>query len=389
MVYELVPGLEGVPIAESAVSFVDGQAGRLAYRGTDVELLAEHSSFEETSLLLLFGEFPTQPELDAFKKELAGYRKLKYRIIDLIKCLPETGHPMDALQAVVAAIGMFYPRRRAMDAKARMAACYRLIAKIPTVVAAFERLRHGDDHIPPRLDLDHAGNFLYMMTGQEPDPVKERILDVCLILHADHTMNASTFASRVVGSTLADPYCVISSALGALSGPLHGGANEDAIELFKRIGKPHNSARVVEEMIARKEKIPGFGHRIYKTVDPRAKILKRYAEQLTKASGSPYYETALEVERIGTQHYGDKGIWPNVDFFAGIVYSELGIPMDCYTPVFAIARVSGWLAHWLEQIEHNRIYRPTQRYAGKHDQPYVPIDQRSSRNDRQSVATGR
>ncbi len=376
MAHELVPGLEGVPIAKSAISFVDGQAGKLEYRGIDVELLAQHSTFEETSLLLLDGELPNQAKLAAFKKEAVGYRKLKFRIIDLIKCLPETGHPMDALQAAVAAIGMFYPRRRVMDPTARRQACYRLIAKLPTVVAAFERLRKGDDHVPPHPTLSHAGNFLYMLTGQEPDPVREHILDVCLILHADHTMNASTFAGRVVGSTLADPYCVVSSALGALSGPLHGGANEDSILLFRKIGKRENARAVIEEMIANKEKLPGFGHRVYKTVDPRAKILKRYAEQLTKASGNPHYEIAQEVEKIGIAHYGEKGIWPNVDFYAGIVYSELGIPTECFTPIFAMARVSGWLAHWLEQLENNRIFRPTQIYTGKHDQPYLAISER-------------
>jgi len=376
MAFELVPGLEGVPIAESGVSFVDGQAGKLEYRGFDVETLAENSTFEETSLLLLHGKLPTHSELEAFKREMVGYRKLKYRIIDLIKCLPETGHPMDALQAAAAATGMFYPRRRAMDATTRRQACYRLIAKLPTIVAAFERLRKGDDHISPNPNLSHAGNFFWMLSGKEPDPAHEHILDVALILHADHTMNASTFAGRVVGSTLADPYCVVSSALGALSGPLHGGANEDAILLFRKIGKPENAKNVVGEMIGRKEKLPGFGHRVYKTTDPRAKILKRYAEQLTKASGSPNYEIALEVEKLGIAHYGEKGIWPNVDFYAGIVYSELGIPTECFTPIFAMARVSGWLAHWLEQLENNRIFRPTQQYTGKHGQAYIPLSDR-------------
>lgn len=376
MAYELVPGLEGVPIAQSAISFVDGQAGKLEYRGIDVEVLAEQSTFEETSLLLLHGRLPTRAELEAFRNEMLGYRKLKYRIIDLIKCLPETGHPMDALQAAAAATGMFYPRRRAMDANTRRQACYRLIAKLPTIVAAFERLRKGDDHIPPNPNLSHAGNFLYMLSGKEPNPDLARILDICLILHADHTMNASTFAGRVVGSTLADPYCVVSSALGALSGPLHGGANEDAILLFRKIGKVENARAVVEEMISRKEKLPGFGHRVYKTTDPRAKILKRYAESLTEASGSPAYKIALEVEKLGIAYYGEKGIWPNVDFYAGIVYSELGIPTECFTPIFAMARVSGWLAHWLEQLENNRIFRPTQQYSGKRNERYLPLSDR-------------
>lgn len=373
---QLIPGLEGVPIAESSVSFVDGQAGRLEYRGINVEQLAEHSSFEEVSYLLLFGDLPNREKLAAFHNQLCTHRRLKYRIVDLLKCLPETGHPMDALQAGVAAMGMFYPERQFEDHESRSLACIRLIAKMPTLVAAFERLRKGDEHIIPRDDLSHAANFFYMMTGEVPSEETQRILDVALILHADHTMNASTFAGRVVGSTLADPYCVVSSAMGALSGPLHGGANEDTIVLFNRIGTPANAARVIGDMIERREKIPGCGHRVYKTVDPRAKILKHYAQMLTHRSGNPHFEIALEVERIVHKNYADKGVWPNVDFFSGIVYAELGIPPACFTPVFAMARVSGWLAHWLEQLKNNRIFRPTQRYIGGHDQPYVPHDRR-------------
>jgi len=373
---KVVAGLEGIPIAESAVSFVDGQAGRLEYRGISVDELAEKSTFEETSFLLLYGHLPTTTELSAFVDGITHHRRLKYRIVDLIKCLPEQGHPMDALQAAVAATGMFYPDRHGMDTDARRTACLRLIGKIPTVVAAFDRLRKGDEHIKPRDGMGLAGNFLYMITGQEPTPDEERILDVSLILHADHTMNASTFAGRVVGSTLADPYCVVSSALGALSGPLHGGANEDVLALLTRIGKPENAKSVVEGMIARKEKIPGFGHRVYKAMDPRARILKKYAERLASNSGSPLFEIALQVEELVIAAFAEKGIWPNVDFFSGIVYQELGIPSDCFTPIFAIARVSGWLAHWLEQLEGNRIFRPTQKYVGQHDAHYVPVDRR-------------
>ncbi|MHC5109500.1 MAG: citrate synthase [Planctomycetota bacterium] len=373
---ELIPGLEGVPIAESSVSFVDGQKGRLEYRGISVEDLAEHSTFEETSFLLLHGRLPTQQELDEFEEGTKRFRRLKFRIIDLIKCLPETGHPMDALQAAIAAIGMFYPPRHHLTKDDQLNACLRLIAKAPTVVAAFERLRTGDDQINPRHDLSLAGNFLYMMNGKVPDPEHERILGIALILHADHTMNASTFSGRVVGSTLADPYCVISSALGALSGPLHGGANEQAMALFNEIGRPENVRPIIEKMIENKEKIPGFGHRVYKTLDPRAKILKVHAQKLAQKSGNPLYDVAVEVEKVVGEHYSQKGIWPNVDFFSGIVYSELGIPTDCFTPVFAIARVSGWLAHWLEQLDGNRIYRPTQIYVGEHNATYRPIDQR-------------
>jgi citrate synthase len=376
MTIELIHGLEGVPIAESAISFVDGAAGRLEYRGIGIDELAEHSTFEETSFLLMFGKLPTPTELAGFKADISNHRRLKFRIVELIKCLPETGHPMDALQAGVAAIGMFYPERHHMVDEARRAACIRLISKAPTVVAAFDRLRKGDDNIDPRDDLSLAGNFLYMLTGEDPDPERERILDICLILHADHTMNASTFAGRVVGSTMADPFSVISSALGALSGPLHGGANEDVMALLDQIGSPSKARPFVEDMISKKTKIPGFGHRVYKAMDPRAKILKRYAEKLAAKSGSAYFETAIEVEKVVQEHYAEKGIWPNVDFFSGIVYDEIGIARDCFTPIFAMARVSGWLAHWLEQMRSNRIFRPTQKYVGEHNVPYTPADKR-------------
>ncbi len=376
MAHELIPGLEGIPIAESQVSFVDGQRGRLEYRGISVEDLAENSTFEETAFLLMYGHLPSQSEFDEFNNDFTQVFRLKYQVVDLIKCLPETGHPMDALQAAIAAIGMFYQPRSNLTEAQRRQACLRIIAKTPCVVAAFERLRHGEDWPVPLKHLGLAANFLYMMKHQEPDPLDARILDVCLILHADHTMNASTFAGRVVGSTLADPYCVASSALGALSGPLHGGANEDAMALFETIGTPENARPYIEDMIKNKKKIPGFGHRVYKTIDPRAKILKKHAEALANKSGNPIYQIAVEAEKVVSEHYAEKGIWPNVDFFSGIVYSELGIPRDCFTPVFAIARVAGWLAHLLEQLQDNRIFRPTQKYTGPHDQPYVAVNER-------------
>ncbi len=376
MTVELIPGLEGIPIAESGVSFVDGKAGVLEYRGINIEELAEKSSFEEVSYLLMRGELPSTSELVSFQDELRSNSRLKFRIVELIKCLPENGHPMDALQAAIAAIGMFYPPRHNLTKEQRWEASMRLVAKTSTVVATFERLRRGDEQIAPKPELSLAGNFLYLLNGKEPDAIQERILDVCLILHADHTMNASTFAGRVVGSTLADPYCVVSSALGALSGPLHGGANEDAMALFSKIGSVKNAKTTVDRMIAEKEKIPGFGHRVYKTMDPRAKVLKKYAEELAGKSDNPHFEIALEVEKIAVAQYGEKGIWPNVDFYSGIVYTELGFATECFTPIFAVARVAGWLAHWLEQAENNRLFRPTQKYVGQHGQPYVPLGER-------------
>jgi citrate synthase len=374
---EYRPGLADVPVAESAVSFIDGKRARLEYRGIAVETLARESCFEETAWLLLKGDLPTQRELAAFDHQLRHHRRIKYKLIDLIKCLPETGHPMDALQAGVAAMGMFYPARDVHNEQSNWDSVVRLIAKLPTIVAAFHRLRHGDAPILPRDDFGHAANFYHMLTEQEPSPAVAKVLDACLILHAEHTMNASTFSGRVTGSTLANPYTVISSAIGTLTGPLHGGANEQVLDMLDEIGSPENVRPWLDDAIAHKKKIMGLGHRVYKVKDPRATVLQELAENAFVETGRPkLYQLALEVERVASGVLGPKGIYPNVDFFSGIVYLSIGIPRDLFTPIFAIARVAGWLAHWLEQLKNNRIYRPEQIYVGKHDVHYVPLEQR-------------
>jgi citrate synthase len=374
---EFRPGLADVPVAESAVSFIDGKRARLEYRGIAVDTLAKESCFEETAWLLLKGELPTQRQLAAFDHQLRHHRRIKYKLIDLIKCLPETGHPMDALQAGVAAMGMFYPARDVHNEQSNWDSVVRLIAKLPTIVAAFHRLRHGDAPIPPRDDLAHAANFYYMLTEQEPSPAVAKVLDACLILHAEHTMNASTFSGRVTGSTLANPYTVISSAIGTLTGPLHGGANEQVLDMLDEIGSPDNVQNWLEDAIQHKKKIMGLGHRVYKVKDPRATVLQELAENVFVETGRPkLYQLAVEVERVAADLLGPKGIYPNVDFYSGIVYLSIGIPRDLFTPIFAIARVAGWLAHWLEQLKNNRIFRPEQIYVGKHDVPYAPLEQR-------------
>ncbi len=376
---DIRPGLEGVPIAESAISFIDGKRARLEYRGIAVETLARESCFEETAWLLLKGQLPTQRELVEFEDQLRHHRRIKYKLKDLIKCLPETGHPMDALQASVAAMGMFYPGREVTNPQRNWESVIRLIAKLPTVVAAFHRLRHGDDAIAPRDDLDHAANFYWMLFEKEPSPAVRKVLDACLILHAEHEMNASTFSARVTGSTLADPYTVISSAIGTLTGPLHGGANEAVLDMLDKVGPPESARRWLDENRARdpKFKIMGFGHRVYKVKDPRATVLQELAENVFAETGRPpMYELAVELERVAAEVYGPKGVYPNVDYFSGIIYRALGIPRDLFTPMFAIARVAGWLSHWLEQLKGNRIYRPDQHYVGKHDVPYVTLDKR-------------
>src|SRR5438876_1926449 len=284
---ELRPGLADVPVAESAVSFIDGKRARLEYRGIAVETLARDSSFEETSWLLLKGDLPTQRELADFDDHLRHRRRIKYKLKDLIKCLPETGHPMDALQASVAAMGMFYPSRDVSNAKSNWESVVRLIAKMPTVVAAFHRFRYGDEPIKPRDDLDHAANFYWMLFEKEPSAAVRKVIDACLILHAEHTMNASTFSGRVTGSTLANPYTVISAAIGTLTGPLHGGANEEVLDMLKEIVTIKNVRPWLEDAVAKKKKIMGFGHRVYKVKDPRATVLQELAEHVFSETGRP------------------------------------------------------------------------------------------------------
>jgi citrate synthase len=385
---KFVPGLEGVPIMESQVGFIDGQKGILEYRGIPIEELAEKSTYEEVSYLLLWGKLPTRKEMAQFDHDLRTHRRVKYRIIDLMKCLPETGHPMDALQAAVSVLGMFYPAKidaagfppgtDVLDLEKHYWSVIRLIAKLPTLVAAFERMRHGDEPVRPRDDLSHAANFLWMLTEEEPDPLDVHIMDVCLMLHAEHTMNASTFSGLVVGSTLADPYTMVASAIGALTGPLHGGANEQALRMFREIGTVENVRPFIKGKLERKEKIMGVGHRVYKVKDPRAFALQRLAAQLFKEKGEhPLYKVAQEVEAVINEHVGAKGIASNVDFYSGVVYDKLGIHIDQFTPIFAIARVAGWLAHWVEQLKSNRIFRPDQIYTGTHNVAYSQIEQRA------------
>ena len=377
---EYKPGLEDVPAAKSAVSFLDGKKAVLEYRGIPVEVLATESSFEEVSWLLIKGDLPTQKQLAEFDHDLRQKRAIHFRLKDMIRCLPADGHPMDALHATVAALGMFYPCPTVSDPAKNWDASCRLIAALPTLVAAFARTRRGEDMLEPRADLDHAGNFFYMLFGKEPTPATRKVLDACLILHAEHQMNASTFAARVTGSTLATPYQTIASAIGALSGPLHGGANEEALRQFEEIGGPEQVKPWLDAKRAAdpKYKVMGLGHRVYKVKDARATVLQEIAEHVFAETSRPKaYETALEVERVCAGIYGPKGIYPNVDFYSGVVYQSLGIPTDVFTPIFAIARVAGWLAHWTEQLVGNRIFRPEQISVGKSGVKYVPLEQRA------------
>jgi citrate synthase len=374
---EYVPGLEGIPVAHSSISYVDGKNGILEYRGIRIQDLAEKSQFIETAYLLIWGKLPNKAELEDFENDIRYHRRIKYHIKDMMKCFPETAHPMDALQTSAAALGLFYSRRALDDPEYIRQAVVRLLAKIPTMVAAFNLMRDGNDPIQPNDDLDYAANFLYMMTEKVPDPLAAKIFDICLTLHAEHTINASTFSAMVTASTLTDPYAVIASAVGTLAGPLHGGANEEVLSMLEEIGSTENVRPYVEKCLQNKQKIMGFGHRVYKVKDPRATILQDLAEQLFEKSGhDDYYDIALELEKVVEENLGQKGIYANVDFYSGLVYRKLGIPNDLFTPMFAISRVAGWLAHWKEQLAVNRIFRPTQVYTGQHNTPYPPIEER-------------
>jgi len=374
---DFFPGLAGIPAAKSSISFVDGERGILEYRGIRIEDLAEHSSFLETAFLLLFNHLPTKLELEHFNRDISQRRRIKYRIIDLLKSLPEQGHPMDALQAAVAALGMFYPTHEVLDETTRYLTAVRLIAKLPTIVAAFARLRRGDEAIQPRDDLSYSENFLYMLTEQAPDPSLAKIFDVCLILQAEHTMNASTFSGMVTASTLADPYTVISSAIGTLKGPLHGGANEAVIHMLEEINSLDHVPAYLDHKLANKEKVMGFGHRIYKVKDPRAMVMQGFAQQLDAHRDSQsLFTLARAVEVHMEPRVGPKGIRPNVDFYSGIIYHRMGIETDLFTPIFAMARVAGWLAHCFEQYQENHLFRPDQIYEGSHQRPYEPLETR-------------
>ena len=383
---EYLPGLAGVPATKSNISDIDGEKGILAYRGYPIEQLAKESSFEETSLLLLDGRLPTAAELADFEQQLKENRHVKYHIRDLMKTLPESGHPMDMLQTAVASLGMFYAGNECLtggdecrDLNYIHNMTVKMLSRMATLVAMWQHIRNGYEPVEPRDDLSYAENFLYMLARKEPDPLLARIMDVCLILHAEHTINASTFSVLVNASTLASPFNVIAAAIGALSGPLHGGANQKVLEMLEEIGSPDKAEAFIDKKLKNKEVIWGMGHREYKTKDPRATILEKLVDEFIEARGgdiNPMFETAKAVERVCEDRLSAKGVYPNVDFYSGILYQEMGIPSDQFTAIFAISRTVGWLAHWREQLKDNRIFRPTQVYTGEPVRKYVPIDKR-------------
>ncbi|MFQ5795379.1 MAG: citrate/2-methylcitrate synthase [Candidatus Bipolaricaulia bacterium] len=377
---EAVKGLEGVIIGESELSYIDGQQGVLAYLGIPIEELAEASTFEEVAYMLLHHRPPNRDELEGFKAELTANRALPGEVLQVLKDLhvQNTKTPaMAVLRTAISALGVYDPEAEDHSPEAIRRKAVRLIARSPTIVAAIQRLRRRQEPVAPNSELGHAANFLYMLTGTLPDDYTARVMDVALILHADHGSNASTFTAIVTISTLTDIYSAVTAAVGSLKGPLHGGANREVMQTLLQIGDVEKAETYVEEALAHHQKIMGFGHRVYKTYDPRARILNRYSKRLAEIQGDiTWYEISRRIEKAVVDRLGEKGIFPNVDFYSATVYYYMGFEPDLYTPIFAVSRIAGWTAHILEQLEENRLFRPRFRYIGPIQASYIPIDER-------------
>ncbi len=372
-------GLEGVIAAESRICYIDGQKGKLYYWGYSIEDLVQHCSFEEITYLLLYNKLPTVAELDEFSDRMRSFRELSEPVKSMIHNFPSGAHPMELLQSVMAYLSSYVEHRIQHSPTCNCRDTLHQVAQMATVVSTFKRYREGEDYVPPRDDLSHGANFLYMLHGEEPDQLEGEIMDKCLILHAEHGFNASTFTSRVVASTMSTCYCSISAAMGALYGSLHGGANEKVLDMVEEIETKENVEPWIDEALSKKRKVMGMGHRVYKAKDPRAKVIEKYLYQLSeKKNDFRYHDILKEIERVFRDRMEQKGkpIYPNVDFFSGAVYTLLGIPKILFTPIFAVARIAGWLAHILEQREDNRIYRPKSLYVGTTDVPFAPIEKR-------------
>ncbi|MGP1273711.1 MAG: citrate/2-methylcitrate synthase [Phycisphaerales bacterium] len=370
-------GLEGVVAAETELSFIDGEKGVLEYVGIDIDSLARHSTFEETVFLLWNKRLPKKAELDAFTKDLREHYAVPSKVMDLIKGIPTSAQPMHMLRTVVSAMSMFDEDPNTIDLNAYRRKATALLAQTPTIIAAFDRLRRGLEPVAPDASLSYAANFLYMLNGKKPTETMERAFDVCMILHADHGLNASTFASLVITSTLSDFYSSMSGAIGALRGPLHGGANEGVMIMLREIGSLDKVEPFMKDALENKKKIMGFGHRVYKAYDPRAKYLKTLAEQLAKDTGNEeLYTMSKKIEDVMHDAVSAKGIYPNVDFYSATTYHSIGLKLDLFTPMFAMSRISGWAAHNLEQLANNRLIRPSAAYVGPHAVKYVPLADR-------------
>lgn len=367
-------GLEDVVAGNSEICFIDGIEGRLVYRGYDVNDLANHSTFEETAYLLWHGKLPTQSELDALKAQIEAEQALPEPVLAWLRTLPRTAMPMEVLRTTVSMLGHYDEEANDNTPEANFRKAVRLTAWTPVAVAAWARLRKGEEPVAPKSGLGMAANFLYMLNGEEPSELHERVMNIALILHADHELNASTFAARVTVATLSDMYSGVTSAVGALKGPLHGGANEQVMLMLQDIGDVSKAEDWIRQALADKKKIMGFGHRVYKTEDPRATILRRLSEEVGRDAGElKWFDMSRVIEQVVNR---EKGLYPNVDFYSGSAYFMMGIPTDLYTPIFAVSRMAGWTAHILEQYSNNRIIRPRAEYVGPERLTYVPIGDR-------------
>jgi citrate synthase len=370
----ITAGLEGVIAGESEICYIDGYQGILSYRGYNIHTLADHAVFEEVIFLLWNGWLPKQGELDTVKRELVAARGLPGAVVDFLRGVP-SGNPMDVLRTAVSMLSLHDAEAQDMSAEANHRKAVRLMSQTASIVTGFDRLRKGQALIEGDPALGFSANFLYTLTGKRPDEVMERAFDVAMTLHADHELNASTFAARVTAATLSDIYSSITSGIGALKGPLHGGANQDVIKLLLQLGDEDEAAERVTNTLAKKVKIPGFGHRVYRTEDPRATHLRVLSEELGKRTGhEKLYRMSKRMEETVKS---EKGLNPNVDFYSASTYYSLGIPVDLFTPIFAVSRMSGWTAHVLEQYRNNRLIRPRAEYKGNPDgQPWVSIGDR-------------
>jgi len=371
-------GLRGVVAASSSIGDVNGEKGELIYQGVNIHDLATKSTFEEVVFLLWNGRLPKRAELDELRKSIAASYELPAEIVEVIKGMaarvPKSADPMDRLRTVVSALAMFDPEARDLSREASIRVATRLTARFPTIVAAIERTRNGEEIIQPKPELNIATNFLYMLKGEMPDEFDAHVLDVALILQADHELNSSTFTARVVAGTLADMYSAVTAALGALSGPLHGGANTAIMKILLEIGSVDRVEDYVKDALSKKKKIMGFGHAVYKTEDPRATHLRRFSKEMGERKGeTKWYDITARLEAIMKR---EKNLLPNVDAYSASTYYMMGIPLDLYTPIFAISRISGWTAHILEQYADNKLIRPRAEYIGPRNVPYVPIDER-------------
>ena len=381
------PGLVGIIATESSVSNINGKKGILSYRGYSIEELAQKSTFEETSYLLLFGELPTSDQLTEFTDRVTEYRELPMELVSILKSLPKQTRPMDVLQMAVSSLGTFYDlevspekvKGKKYDRQYFLNTSAALIGALGSIVAAWHRIRNGNEPIPSKPDSTYAENFLHMLGAEEITPLMTRIMDATLVLHGEHTINASTFTAMVTSSTLANASQVVASAIGSLSGPLHGGANEKVVAMLQKIDSKDDIRPWLDETLKAKNVVWGMGHREYSVKDPRANILTDMVQQLfdeRDGGVTDIFEKAIELEKACEEKLAHKGVYPNVDFYSGILYKEMDIPTDIFTPIFAMSRVSGWLAHWIEQIQDNKIFRPTQNYVGSDDRAYIDINDR-------------